>query len=327
MSKTKVEKEHIAFSGGQSRSMFKIQNHVIVQRGMMDLMKECGFPFVNHKSNKDTTLILIPDDVIEPSNSSIRRAKKGVKVQHISAFMKENKLESNILKILNDKFNYYSTRRPKPQNQNQHTNHNNNNNTPSSASMKYHSDSDYDNKDTNANIENTNKQKNKCKVHKVGKEEEEEEEKEEEEKEKENENEKDENNKKKAHGVGIDKTKTHACIRRQKETETFLNTESGLLWIGDPMFFIRESSDIVKRWNHSWVQFTKDVNNITDHKQYVAEFFHLDGETPGMGLVAKIPQSTLKKLGKTKENRNSYQIPVHVTCNESYHPLNIQIKF
>lgn len=88
--------EHIAFSGGSERSKFNVLGRMLSQQELMILLTDIGFKNVSHKSHKQTTLLLIPDNVTDASDSSRQRASNRVKVQHISSFIKVHRLESTI---------------------------------------------------------------------------------------------------------------------------------------------------------------------------------------------------------------------------------------
>lgn len=85
--------EQIALSGGAGKSKFNVLGKMLSQQELMDLLMSVGFKNVSHKSNKKTRLLLIPDHVLDASDSSRQRASDQVQVQHISSFIKLHKLE------------------------------------------------------------------------------------------------------------------------------------------------------------------------------------------------------------------------------------------
>lgn len=90
---TAVEEQFIALSGGTEKSKFNVLGKILSQQELVDLLIDIGFKNVLHKSNKKTILLLIPDHVLDASDSSRQRASDRVQVQHISSFIKLHKLE------------------------------------------------------------------------------------------------------------------------------------------------------------------------------------------------------------------------------------------
>lgn len=263
----------IAFSGGEKRESFRIGEHKLSQEEMVDLFEKMNLKHVEvtKKSQSDTSLILVPEGVPEASESSRRRVKGSYVTQSIREYLKDEDDWTEAKKIASRlKSKTSSSRRPKSQSSTPKVREGSvSRERKRREKEKVESQKKDKKKSSSSKKESAQKDKDTHPTRKGGKRQGYKKKKKAKDKDDDDDSDSGGFNLAEALSSSTNPTSANPFKRLDehgKEMEIppcslkhppLLKAESGYLWVGDPMNFIRGSSPVANWYHQSWTNFNK----------------------------------------------------------------------